>query len=136
VSGRRRAGGEGSNSQRFAHVRMPNGTEARVPAAKDAATYICLETPEGNWPDKALIVLLYDVTWLVEGSLLEVEEMRPGHGMGTRRTLRVVKTRARVQLHEGNYGQMQRWLLCEERESIEDLLADNMSGLDVAGTAN
>ncbi|OWL96555.1 hypothetical protein CBQ26_09260 [Deinococcus indicus] len=129
---RRRASGDGGNSQRFAKVRMPDGREAKIPAAKDASTYICLETPEGRWPDKAAIVLLYDVTWLVEDSTFELEEMRPGHGMGTMRTYRVIQTRARIQLHEGCYGQVQRWLLCEELTdldtrmgmSADDLLAD------------
>lgn len=130
---RRRASGEGGNSKRFAFVKMPDGREAKIPAAKDAATYICLETPDGGWPDKALVVLLYDVTWLVEGSVLELEEMRPGHGMGGLRTLRVINSRTRLQVHEGCYGQMQRWLLCEELESVADrmtLTPDDLEGLN------
>ncbi|GGO24919.1 hypothetical protein [Deinococcus humi] len=112
--GNRRPSGVGSNSQRFAVVQMPDGGEAKVPAAKDAATYICEATPKGDWPKQALIVLLYDAVWLNEGSVFEVEEMRPGRGMGVLKTLRVIVARARVQLHEGRYGQMQRWVLCEE----------------------
>lgn len=131
VSGkRRRASGDGSNSKRFATVKMPDGREAKIPAAKDASTYICMVTPEGTWPQKALVVLLYDVTWLMEGSVFELEEMRPGHGMGNVTSLRVLSSRARVQLHEGCYGQVQRWLLCEEvaaGEEVGDL------GLDLLG---
>lgn len=112
--GRRRPGGEGIHGQRFATVRMPDGREAKIPAAKDAATYICVKTADGNWPSKALIVLLYDVTHLIEGSVFRVKEMRPGHGMGNRRTLQVIETNVEVELHEGCYGQMQRWLLCTD----------------------
>lgn len=130
-AGRKRPSGVGSNSRRFAQVRMPDGRDARVPAAKDAATYLCLATPTGDWPDKALVVLLYDVTWLVEGGVLELEELRPGHGMGSVKTLRVVNSRTRVQLHEGNYGQMQRWLLCVEvasGEAVDNATPDDLDG--------
>lgn len=121
--GRTRPSGLGSKSRKFATVRMPDGREARVPAAKDAATHICLELPGGGWPDKSLVVLLYDVTHLVEGSIFALKEMRPGHGMGERRMLRVVNSRVEVELHEGNYGQVQRWLLCEQLESVEERMA-------------
>lgn len=130
-AGRKRPSGVGSNSTRFAQVRMPNGRDARVPAAKDACTYICMATPTGGWPDKALVVLLYDVTWLVEGGVLELEELRPGHAMGGMTTLRVVNSRTRVQLHEGNYGQMQRWLLCVEvasGEAVDSATPDDLDG--------
>lgn len=111
---RRRASGEGGNSKRFAFVRMPDGREAKVPAAKDAATYICLANPDGSWPDKADITLLYDVTHLVEGKTFRIKEMRPGHGMGQYKSVRVVEEDFVIDQHEGNYGQAQRALLCVE----------------------
>lgn len=129
--GRKRASGAGSNSRRFGEIRNPDGTTAKVPAVKDACTYLCMETSTGEWPDRSFTTLLYDVTWLTEGSVFELEEMRPGHGMGSRRTLRVTSTRVRIQRHEGNYGQVQRWLLCEELSSIADrmnLTADELDG--------
>lgn len=128
---RRKPSGMGGNSKRFATVKMPDGRQAKIPAAKDAATYVCLATPEGGWPDKALVVLLYDVTWLVEGSVLELEEMRPGQGMGSVETLRVINSRTRLQLHEGCYGQMQRWLLCEVMESVDERM--NLTAADLLG---
>lgn len=109
---RRRASGEGSNSKRFAFVRMPDGREARIPAAKDAGTFICLATPDGGWPDRAEITLLYDVTHLVEGSTFRIKEMRPGHGMGQTKTVRVIETDFEIEQHEGCYGQAKRALLC------------------------
>lgn len=119
--GRRRASGVNKGQRRFAEIKMPNGRVAKIPAAKDACTYICLVTPDGNWPKKALIVLMYDVMWLVNGSVFEIEEMRAGHGMGTIAALRVISSKNRVQVYDGCYGQVQRWLLCEEVPSDSEV---------------
>lgn len=129
---RRRASGEGGNSKRFAKVLMPNGRVAKVPAAKDAATYICVQNPDGSWPEKAITSLMYDVVWLVEGKIFGLEEMRPGHGMGDIRSVRVVESYPIIQVHEGCYGQVQRWLFCEEVPSdkaIGSLELEDLKGI-------
>lgn len=130
---RRRASGEGGNSKRFAFVKMPDGREAKIPAAKDAGTFICLATPEGEWPDRAEITLLYDVTHLVEGSTFRIKEMRPGYGMGKTKTVRVIETDFEIEQHEGCYGQAKRALLCVEVMSgkeANELTPDDLEGLN------
>lgn len=122
-TGRRRPSGLNANEQRFAFIKMPDGRAARVPAAKDAATYICLANADGDWTENAIGMFAYDVTWLVEGETLQLEEMRPGYGMGSLITVRVVDSLNRMQRHEGNYLQMQRFILCEEVESVADRMA-------------
>lgn len=128
---RRRASGEGGNSKRFAKVLMPDGRVAKIPAAKDASTYICLANEDGSWPRKATTTLMYDAVWLVEGVVFGLEEMRPGKGMGTIRPVRVVASFPIIQEHEGCYGQVQRWLLCEETVWGAEL--DGMSPFDIKG---
>lgn len=128
---RRRPSGVGSNSQRFAEIRMPDGRKAKVPAAKDAATFFCVATPDGRWPSRAEMVTPYDVTHLTEGTTFTHKEMRPGHGMGTLRPYTVVESQVIVEQHEGSWIQLQRWLLIAPAvggDELNDLDADALDG--------
>lgn len=122
---RRRPSGPGGNSRRFADVTSPDGKEFKVPVAKDAATMFCLEE-DGGWPKRGATLLAYDVTWAVPGAVMEIEEGRPGYGMGDRITVRVIKSTNRLVVHEGNWGQMRRWVLCERIDEAMSLTADDL----------
>ena len=118
--GRKRPSGLGSNSRRFASITNPDGTATSVPAARDACTYVCIEEG-GEWPRAATAVLLYDAVWMAEGKTFRIKEMRPGRGMGSTKTMRVIDSAEEMELHEGKYAQVKRWVLCREVESPEQV---------------
>ena len=102
----------GSNSRKFEEVRTPDGQTFEVVRSRSAATLICL-TENGGWPDRALTMLDYDVAHATAGALLEIEEGRPGHGLGTLTGVRVIESHTRIKVQTGRYGQLQRWVLAE-----------------------
>jgi hypothetical protein len=117
--GRKKLSGLGSNSRRFATIRRPDGGEDRVPAPKDAATYIFVANEDGSWPRTFLAKLLYDITWIEEGTILELQEMRPGHGMGQRMTVKVIEACARVDVYPAGKAQVRRLVLVTEVPDAE-----------------
>lgn len=131
----RRPSGLGNKSRRFATVTQADGEKVTVPAPKDAATYLYVATESGTWPDsRPLCTLLYDATWMVEGTVFELEEMGAGHGMGTKSTVRVTDTHAVVAIDSGRiktngYGQIKRSVLVEvvaDSDDIAELGTDDL----------
>lgn len=116
MSGRKRPSGVGSNSRRFAEHVTSEGESLKVPVAKDAGTFVFLATADGGWPRTPVTTLLTDASWIGEGSTLELEELRPGKGMGQRTTVQVVEVRVVVAVHEGKFGQIKRMVLVDEVE--------------------
>jgi hypothetical protein len=110
---RRRPSGLGSNSRKFAEVRRPDGTADKVPAARDAATYLFLATEAGAWPERFFLRFLYESPSLKPGAVVELEEMRPGQGMGRVQLFRVLEVRTRVSAYPNGYGQLRRLVLVE-----------------------
>lgn len=122
MSGRKRPSGVGSNSKRFATVHTPEGEELKVPVAKDAATFIFIATETGDWPATPITTLLADASWITEGATLVLEELRPGEGMGSRRTVQVVEMRVQVAVHKGKFGQIKRMVLVDEVSSFDSVM--------------
>ncbi len=119
MSGRKRPGGVGSNSRRFAEVTTPEGETLKVPVAKDAGTFLFLATESGGWPRQPITTLLSDASWIGEGTTLHLEEMRPGHGMGDTLTVQVIEVRVIVSVHDGKFGQIKSMVLVDEVEPNE-----------------
>lgn len=124
----RRPSGLGSNSRKFTEVRAPDGKSFTVVKARSAATLLCL-AEDGGWPERGFVMLDFDLDARA-GDLLEVEEGRPGKGLGEIRAVRVIESRPRVRTPEGsgNYGQLQRWVLVEPVPGYElnDLELDDL----------
>lgn len=106
---RQRPSGIGSNSRRFASV-----DDTKVPVAKDAATIVYVRAHDGSWPTKPTARLLYDASWITEGVTFEVEDLRPGRGMGSVRTFIAVEVRQRITVFDGKWGQSKRLVLAAE----------------------
>lgn len=123
---RKRPSGVGSNSRRFAEVTTPDGETLKVPVAKDVGTFIFLATKTGKWPRSPLTTLLTDASWIAEGSTLELEEMRPGRGMGDVLTVQVVEVKVRVSIHEGKFGQIKRMVLVDEVASYDEVMGGDL----------
>ena len=119
--GRRRPSGLNRHEKKFATVITPDGKEAKIPQAKDAATYICLATEAGGWPERMIGMLAYDMTWLTEGTVTYLKEMRPGHGMGDVVAYLVLDSRTFLLRHEGNWMQAERWLLLTPVAASDDM---------------
>lgn len=117
---RRKASGPGSNSRRFADIRRPDGSIDRVPAAKDAATYLFQATATGDWPGQFFAKFLYDATWIEDGIVIELEEKRPGHGMGHLTTVQVLEVRARIDIYPNGHAQVRRLVLVTEVPGADD----------------
>jgi hypothetical protein len=117
---RKKGSGLGSNSRRFATIRHPDGREEKVPAPKDAATYIFVATEEGDWPKTFLARLTYDITWIVDGIVFELQEMRPGRGMGEVTTVKVLDVRARIDIYPNGRAQVRRMVLVTPVPSAEE----------------
>ncbi|MFC5600160.1 hypothetical protein [Deinococcus cellulosilyticus] len=99
-------------SQRFAKVTQPNGTELTVPQAKDVGTFIYVGDGV-QYPKFPTVTLLLDGHHLTEGTIFELEEMRPGHGMGETISVQVAYVRLQVSLFPGKYGQLKRHIYCD-----------------------
>ena len=128
--GRRRPSGPGGNSARFATISAPDGKEFKVPVARDAATMFCLEE-NGDWPKRGSTLLAYDVTWALPGKVLTIVEGRTGKGMGDRIKVRVIKSQEELVIHDGNWGQIRRWVLVERIEDALELTADDLLSEDL-----
>jgi len=121
VSGeRRRPSSPGSNSQRFATGTAPDGSTYKIPQAKDSLTLIYV-TEGGGWPDKPAMLLAYNETELTTGAVVEMEELRPGHGMGGLTSLRVLEVRLRLERWSATYGRVKRFVLTQPLVSEEDV---------------
>ncbi len=131
---RKRPSGLGSNSRRFATITEPDGTKLKVPAAKDAATFVYV-SENGGWPRNAITALTYDVTWLVEGAFVDLKEMRPGRGMGEIRTFQVLEVRQEICVYPGKYGQAIRMVLLREVRSTNEIASMVTEDLERAGGA-
>lgn len=129
---KRRPGGDGGNSRRFATVQQPDGSELKVPAVKDAGTFIYMTT-DGQWPKHYTTVLLIDSSLEDE---FELEEGRPGHGMGNVVTVRVLERRLRVVNHPGKYGQIKRLVLVTPTVSNDEMAEMASAGLRKLGGGN
>lgn len=127
MSGKRRPGGDGGNSRRFATISKPDGSELKVPAVKDAGTFVYL-AEDGKWPKAPVTTLLIDSPLSEE---FELEEGRPGKGMGKVTTVRVLERRLRVVIHPGKFGQIKRLVLVTPTLS-NDEMAD-MTSADLRG---
>ncbi|GEM44793.1 hypothetical protein [Deinococcus cellulosilyticus] len=124
---RRRPGGE--STKRLAEVTQPDGKSLKVPAAKDVGTFLYV-TEDGKWPKAPTTCLLLDMPYLQVGSTIYMEEMRPGHNMGTHRFMEVIDTRVSVGVFPGKYGQVKRLLLLMERTSDEAMDAFTADDLE------
>lgn len=127
---RRRPSGRGSNSRRFAEVSGPDGSKTRVPAVKDAGTFVYIREHDGSWPSTPVTTLLYDAAWMTEGAVFEVVDMRPGRGMGTTTTVQAVEVRLRIAVHPGKYGQTTRLVLVTEVESDDTFAVKTLDDLE------
>lgn len=58
--------------------------------------------------------MLYDASWIKEGVTFEIEDLRPGHGMGSVRTFLAVEVRQRISVFDGKWGQSKRLVLAAE----------------------
>lgn len=117
----KKASGIGSKSRRLAEIRRPDGGIDKVPAAKDAATYLFMAEPDGSWPSRFFSKFLYDAVWIVDGVTIELEEMRPGKGMGSLSTVQAIETRSYVQVYPNGHGQVRRLVLVSEIASTDAL---------------
>ena len=94
----------------------------RIPVIEDAATVIYLADECGHWPSKPLNYIRQDLPWLVEGSVLELEDLNPASGeMGETRTVMVLETQVRVQLYPGKYGQVIRKVLVKPAPPMSEV---------------
>jgi hypothetical protein len=117
---RRRPSGPGSNSRRFADIKRPDGSIDKVPAAKDAATYLFLATASGEWPPQFFVKFLYDAVSLDQGTVFELQEMRPGEGMGRISRLKVLSAHSRIDVYPNGHGQLRRLVLVEEMPDTDE----------------
>lgn len=127
---RRRPSGAGSNSRRFATVKRPDGTSVKVPAVKDAGTFVYIRAHDGSWPEASIGLMAYDATWMEEGAVFQLEEMRPGRGMGSTVTVMVVEVRRTMCIFEGKFSQVRRQVLVAEVESDAELEAVALQELE------
>lgn len=135
MSGRKRPSGAGSNSRRFIERTEPDGTRVRVPAVKDAGSFVYIRENDGGWPSEPAVTLAYDAQWLTEGTVLELKEMRPGRGMGELTMVQVVEVRIQLGLFAGKYGQVHRLALVTPVAHDDDFaqltVADLEAGSDL-----
>lgn len=130
MSRRTRPSGAGSNSRRFVERHEPDGSLVRVPAVKDAGSFVYIREHGGGWPNEPVVTLAYDAQWLTEGAVLELKEMRPGHGMGRLTMVQVVELRIQIGLFEGKYGQVHRLALVAPIEHDDRLAALSVAELE------
>lgn len=121
---RKKASGVGSGSRRFARKHHPDGASSVVPAARDAATLLYLATQDGEWPAAHEFIgkALYDATWIREGESLVLVEMRPGKGMGSKRTVQVLDVRVEADIFEGQHLQFRRKVLVDEVDEYSEIM--------------
>lgn len=112
--GRRRPGGPTKTSRRFATVAQSDGTHLKIPVTKDVGTFIYIANDDGAWSKKPHVSLLLDLPYLTVGSVFELEELRPGHNMGSTISVQVVDERVRVSVYPTKYGQLKREIYCVE----------------------
>lgn len=88
----------------------------KIPIVRDSATWIYLENPDQpGWSEKPITCILADLPWLVEGTVVELLDLRPEYShMCLPMFYRVLVSKAVVQLHSGKYGQAHRRVLLEE----------------------
>lgn len=100
----------------------------RIPVMEDVATLLYLADQTGAWPPKPLNYIRADLPWLVEGVVLELENLNPKGGrMGESLSVIVLQVRTKVQLHAGKYGQVIRRVLVgqvPDQEEIEALFSE------------
>jgi hypothetical protein len=134
MTSRKRPTSPGGNSQRFATVPQgPDGTRIKIPQAKDSLTLIYV-TDDRNWPERPTMLLAYNETELREGAVVEMEELRPGHGMGSMTALRVLEVRLRLERWTGTYGRVQRFVLCirvDNEEAVEAWVGHSLTAEDL-----
>lgn len=132
---RKKPSGDGSHSRRFAKVAQPDGSTVKVPAVKDAGTFLYLANPDGTWPPKALAILLYDATWMQENVRFELESVTPGSGMGERQTVHILAVHNVVAIDRGGkyskFGQVRKSVLVTpitDTDDIAELEVDDLEG--------
>lgn len=108
---KRRPGGDGGNSRRFATVEVPDGV-VKIPVVKDAGTVVYL-SDDYTWPKSPRTMVLSDTAWMVEGSTFNLVNLRPGNGkgMGHKTPVVVVAVEMDVLEYEGKFGQVLRRVL-------------------------
>lgn len=118
---KRRPGGDGGNSRRFATVETPKGV-VKIPVVKDAGTAVYF-SEDYNWPQSPITTVLTDTTWMIEGSTFNLVDMRPANGKGMGHKTRVVVVAVDMDLlrYEGKFGQVLRRVLVNEAPSAEDI---------------
>lgn len=128
--GRRRPSGAGSNSTRMATATDPvTLKEVKIPTARSAATLWYVADADGNWPARETVMVDNESAWLREDDYIELQEMRPGEGMGDIVTYRVAEIRNRLRRFEGRYGQVMRRILLvpvADADLIADLGVDDL----------
>lgn len=117
--GRRRPSGAAKTSRRFATVSQPDGSELKIPAVKDSATFIYVADENRNWPRKPTVTILGDLPYLTEHFRFQLREMRPGQGMGDLMDVMVIDSKFEIGVFNGVYGQTKRLVLVEEVPSVE-----------------
>ena len=115
---RKRPNSPGGNSQRFAIGTAPDGSTYKIPQAKDSLTLIYV-TEDGSWPERPAMLLAYNETELTAGAIVEMEELRPGHGMGGLTALRVLEVRLRLERWSATYGRVKQFVLVQRLASEE-----------------
>lgn len=127
---RRRPGGITEKSTRFAEYGLPDGTKLKIPVVKDAATFVYVADENGKWPKSPAVTLLIDLNWMAEGVVFGLEEMRPGHNMGSISTMQAIAVYNIISRFPGKYGQLKRLVLVRERKAtnddIENLTLDDL----------
>ncbi len=95
---RKRPSSLGGNRQRFVTGTAPDGSKYKIPQAKDSLTLIYV-TEDGSWPEHPVLLLAYNETELTTGAVVEMEELRPGHGMGGLAALQIVEVHLHLERH-------------------------------------
>ena len=125
----RRPSGLGPNQRRFAVRETPDGREFLVPLTQDAATYIYIATSERGWPAEHAAKMLYDVHWMTEGTIIELENLAPP--MGYMGSYQIIETRLIVAIDQPRggtskrategFGQVKRLVLVEAIPDLDDV---------------
>ena len=131
MTGRKRPSGNGAHSTRFAEVKR-DGDILKIPVVKDAWAFLFLADEGGDWPKKPSTVLLVAADFR-EGDVFELEEGRPGSGMGTIMSVKVLEVVRRVVIHPGKFGPVKYMILVVpvvSNKDFGDLTSDEYRALN------
>lgn len=132
---RKRPSGHGSNSKRLATAPNPDtGETLTIPTARAVAVAWYVANADGGWTDRPVVMIDEDAGQIIEGTVIHVEEMRQGQGMGAMTAYRVAEVRQILRRFSGKYGQLVRKVLLipvASADSIGDISVSDFDDLEL-----